>query len=212
MMYACTEFCQRQHTSIEQLLQNITVQRCYDPFSLLEVFTKVPSLPLDTQPDVIVLMDWTTLSLPFMTTLDLVWHKRQFGGDAASSLRGKSSCQASLRPLLAEVVLMMQLLARPRGSTPPLGDPESSIHTKMTSTVILTSPLPSTHVTGSSNSTVNQVPFGHLLTDAVDFAVRIKPAPESEVVDGLLKYAADVIKSPTDPGVNTPQPCCRFGL
>jgi hypothetical protein len=89
-MQKCTSFCQAQRytsdTAIEQLLDRVTVQRCYDPFSLLAALARVPSLPLRAQPDVLVLLDWTRLTLPFMTTLDLLQHKRQFGLDAMGTV------------------------------------------------------------------------------------------------------------------------------
>lgn len=94
LMHKCTEFCQTQpYTSdaaIEQLLERVTVQRCYDPFSLLAALASLPSLPLKTQPDILILMDWMKVSLPFMTGLDLLQHRRQFGdfgGDTGNKER-----------------------------------------------------------------------------------------------------------------------------
>jgi hypothetical protein len=88
LMQKCTAFCQAQRytsdAAIEQLLECVTVQRCYDPFSLLEVLALLPSLPLEVQPDVVILMDWVKLCLPLMTRLDLLQHKRQFGLEAVN--------------------------------------------------------------------------------------------------------------------------------
>lgn len=107
------------------------------------------------------------------------------------------SSQASLRPLVAEVVLTMQQLARPRPITPGHGGQESTSVTKMTSTVLLTSPIPSTHATTIHNSPLNSyhILFDNLLTDSVDVSLRLKLAPESEVVDGFLKYSAGACSS-----------------
>ena len=94
LMRKCTEFCQsEQFTSnlaVEQLLERIVVQRCYDPFSLLNVVSQVSSRPLHSQPDLIVLMDWTSIAMAFMTNSDLFWHKRQFSLDTANLKEAKS--------------------------------------------------------------------------------------------------------------------------
>lgn len=66
-------------STIEQLLERVTVQRCYDPFSLLAALAPLLSLPLQAQPDVVILMDWVKLCLPFMTGLDILQHRQQFG-------------------------------------------------------------------------------------------------------------------------------------
>jgi hypothetical protein len=82
------------------------------------------------------------------------------------------SSQTSIRPLLAELVLRLQNMAP--------------------ATVILTFPLSSAHHTSSNPSTTTsyQVPFGHLLTDSVDYSVRLRAAPNDVVIDGWLKYTA----------------------
>jgi hypothetical protein len=117
------EYCQSQpyplsNGSIEQILEGITVQRCYDPFSLLEALVSgVPSLPLQMQPDVLVIMDWTKASLPFMTAKDLFQHRRQFSSDSShlKEGRGKGKDRWGMRHTYSDIsfVLVVSVLHSP---------------------------------------------------------------------------------------------------
>ena len=79
-MVKCTEFYQAQrftsNQAIERLLEDITVQRCYDPFSLVESLSRLTALPLEDQPDIVILMDWAKTVVPFMTNTDLLPYKK----------------------------------------------------------------------------------------------------------------------------------------
>lgn len=83
MMQKCAAFCQgRSDTDVEQLLGLVSVQRCYDPFLLLQTISLLPSLPLHSKPDVVILVDWLKSTLPFMTESDAFQHKRYSGVEA----------------------------------------------------------------------------------------------------------------------------------
>ena len=94
-MLKCTSFCQTHNyaddVAVQHLLENITMQRCYDPFSLLDVIDRIPSAPVDEQPDIVIIMDWVKITVPFMTNHDVLQHKLLFGFDTSmtSTREGK---------------------------------------------------------------------------------------------------------------------------
>jgi hypothetical protein len=98
------------------------------------------------------------------------------------------SSEASVRPLLAEVVLALQRLSMPREV--PICPGENSLgdgggrRGKSTSVIVLNAQLRSTPVGVSygaapTPSSSSQGAFGYLLADAVDYSVRLRTSSGS---------------------------------